>query len=141
MKRGFRILEGFAHAKIPQRATKKSAGYDISAAKFALVEPGETVLVETGLTAYMQDDEELQIRPRSGLALKYGITVLNSPGTIDADYEGQHIKVMLYNTSDHYFTVNPGDRIAQAVFAKFLITDDDQPADQERTGGFGHTGV
>lgn len=128
---------------MPRRATKFSAGYDLHAyinQPWRLL-PGRWLLIPTGLTAYMKDDEELQIRPRSGIANKYGITVLNSPGTIDADYYGSHIQVMLMNHSKEDFIINPNDRIAQGVFKPYLITDDDQPMDQIRADGFGHTGV
>lgn len=139
--RGFRVLEGFSGVRIPQRATRQAAGYDIeSAMEDFTIYPGETVLVDTGLTAYMNPWEELQIRPRSGLAYKYGIIVLNSPGTIDADYEGNHIKVMLKNVSNKEFDVKKYDRIAQAVFSSFLHSDNDMPGG-DRTGGFGSTGV
>lgn len=128
---------------IPQRGTSLSAGYDLAAYinqpwRLAM---GRRVLVPTGLTVYMQDDEELQIRTRSGMAWNNGLIVLNSPGTIDADYYGQHVQVLLYNSGVNDFIINPGDRIAQAVFAKYLVTDDDAPVSQKRNGGFGHTGV
>lgn len=141
--RGFEILPGYGAPKIPQRGTSLSAGYDLAAAIEGpwRILPGARVLVPTGLTAYMQDDEELQIRTRSGLANKFGLVVLNSPATIDADYYGNHIQVILYNASIHEYVVNPGDRIAQAVFAKYLVTDDDSPMNNSRLGGLGHTGV
>lgn len=140
-ERGFEILEGYdENATMPQRATSKSAGYDLYSAEDVVIRPGQRVLVETGLTAFMQDDEELQIRPRSGLAFKQGLTVLNSPGTVDADYYPQHVKVLLYNTSDQYIQIHVGDRIAQGIFAKFLTTDNDDPLSNYREGGFGHTG-
>lgn len=125
---------------IPQRATYRSSGYDLRSLFGAEVQPGAIQLIDTGLTAYMQDDEELQIRCRSGFAIK-GILVANGVGTIDSDYYGKHIKVLLYNTTDKVFSIQPGDRIAQGVFCKYLITDNDRPAKVERTGGFGSTGV
>lgn len=140
-KRGFLFVnEGLIHGIIPQRGTKQSAGYDLCSVEEHTIEPGQRQLVKTGLTVYMLPDEELQIRPRSGLALKKGITVLNSPGTIDSDYFPNEIGVILINHGDEPFKVNIGDRICQAVFSKYFITDNDQ-ASQERTGGFGHTGV
>lgn len=138
--RGFEVLKNF-DAQLPKRETAKSAGYDLrSVEETFTLNPGEYKGVATGLTAYMQDDEELQIRSRSGLAFKKGIFVLNGPGTIDADYYGKHIMVILANFGTEPFTVEKGDRIAQGVFAKFLTTDDDN-ATGERTSGLGHTGV
>lgn len=144
INRGFKILEGFEElAKLPQRATLKSAGYDLHAAieqPWRLL-PGNGLLISTGLTVYMKEDEELQIRSRSGLAFKKAIVVLNSPGTIDADYYPNQIKVLLFNHGLEPFVIKPGDRIAQAIFSKYLITDDDEPADKVREAGFGSTGV
>jgi dUTP pyrophosphatase len=143
--RGFEVLPEFMQGdiQIPQRGTSLSAGYDLAAFidQPWRILPGSRTLIPTGLTAYMQDDEEVQIRTRSGLAFKNGLVVLNSPGTIDADYYGKHIHVLLFNSSIHEFLVNPGDRIAQAIFSKYLKTDDDTPARLIRNGGFGHTGV
>lgn len=142
-KRGFEILEGWEdRAILPRRQTGKSAGYDLHSAVDTLVPAHGYVLVDTGLTAYMRSDEELQIRPRSGLALKQGITCLNSPGTIDADYYDKkgHIRAILYNVTREDYFVNKGDRIAQAVFANYLIADNDDPVSESRDGGFGHTG-
>lgn len=107
-------------AKLPVRATKGSAGYDLFACKNVTVPPFESVLVPTGIKLCMQTTKpfylpEAQVRPRSGLALKHGITVLNTPGTIDSDYEGE-IGVVLYNTRGSEFTIGVGDRIAQLVF-------------------------
>ena len=129
------------HDWIPQRGTSKSSGYDIRALENVFIPANSWKLVPTGLTAYMLDDEELQIRPRSGLALKKGIVVLNSPGTIDSDYYGKHIGVILMNSSTESFEVKAGDKIAQAIFSKYLITDNDEPVNSVRSGGFGSTGV
>lgn len=149
--RGFEILEEFKQVAdeiassmgledlIPQRGTHKSAGYDLRSIEEVVVHPNQVKIVGTGLTAYMQDDEELQVRPRSGSA-KIGITVINAPGTIDSDYYGHHIGVMIWNTSDKDFSIKKGDRIAQGVFSKYLTADDDRPASFHRTGGFGSTG-
>lgn len=134
--RGFQLLND--KGIIPVRSTSKSSGYDIHSAEDLVIYPGDVLLLNTGITAYMLDDEELQIRSRSGLALNF-IFVLNAPGTIDADYYPREIKVMLCNGSDEHYVIHKGDRIAQAVFAKFLKADDDQ-ADGVRAGGFGHTG-
>lgn len=138
--RKFEQLAGF-ESTIPQRATDMSAGYDLRSAVALTIYPNETVLVDTGLTIEMNRYDDCQIRPRSGLAYKYGIIVLNSPGTIDADYYPNHVKVMLKNTGNKPFEIEVGDRIAQAVFSSYLITSDDEPVERKRTGGFGHTGV
>lgn len=130
---------------LPSYETAASAGMDIRAfleEKIILL-PGERKLIKTGLYIEIPDGYEAQVRPRSGLALKNGITVLNSPGTIDADYRGE-IGVILINHSDQNFEINSGDRIAQLVFAKveqaiWNITD--SLTDSERgKGGFGSTG-
>lgn len=112
-------------AKLPVKATPGSSGFDLCAAAPATIAPGQFVLVSTGLTFELPSDTELQIRPRSGLAAKYGVTVLNSPGTVDNDYRGE-VKVILINHGTGVFHVNAGDRIAQAV-----------PAALSRDGGFG----
>lgn len=145
-QRGFKILPEFeGKAKLPTRATKRSAGYDIHAVGSYHVQPGEMVPVATGLTAYMGDDEELQLRARSGLAYKHQITLQNGIGTIDSDYYGNHIQVLIRNEGHEVFAIEDGDRICQGVFAKFLTVDGDdsdnnEPTD-ERQGGFGSTGV
>lgn len=143
--RGFEILPEFDGRAIrPTRATKRSAGYDIHAVGDYYVQPGEMVPVDTGLTAYMLDDEELQLRARSGLAFKHQITLQNGIGTIDADYYGNHIRVLVRNEGHEVFAIEDGDRICQGVFAKFLTTDDYSDNNEvvdERQGGFGSTGV
>lgn len=138
--RGFEILPGFKGAVWPRRQTTLAAGYDLHSAINTTVNPGQRLLIATGVTAYMLPDEELQIRPRSGLAWNKGITVLNAPGTVDSDFYGKHIQVILYNTTHDIFSVRIGDRIAQAIFSKYLIVDEDYPVNVERQGGFGHTG-
>ncbi len=131
---------------MPAYATAQSAGMDIRAnieEPFTL-KPLQRKLVPTGLYIALPDGYEAQIRPRSGLALKHGITVLNTPGTIDADYRGE-IGIVLVNLSDTDFTVNPGERIAQMVVAKYeqvTLEEVQQLDDTERgAGGYGHTGV
>lgn len=139
--RGFMKL--YEDAVLPTRETEKAAGYDIHAyiPQSIEIKPGEHAIIKTGITAYMLDDEHLDIRPRSGLALKQGITVLNSPGLVDADYEGHEIGVILYNTTKLVKTIFPRDRIAQCVFEKYLLADgDEREGKQTRTGGFGSTG-
>jgi dUTP pyrophosphatase len=107
------------------------------------IKPLQRILVPTGLSIELTEGLEAQIRPRSGLAFKNGITVLNSPGTIDADYRGE-IKVLLVNLSDTEFVVNNGDRIAQMVISKYVkinwTSAESLSETQRGAGGFGHTG-
>lgn len=144
--RGFEVLEQYKHSmnlpvQIPQRATSKSAGYDIRANEEVFIMPGEMKAIGTGLTVYMQDDEFLDLRIRSGLAFKYQLTLQNDAGVVDADYYGKEIKVMIRNEGTQVARFVQGDRIAQGIFTPYLVTDDDAPADKERDGGFGSTGV
>lgn len=130
---------------LPSYATPLSAGMDVRAnlEKDIVLMPGERCLVPTGMFVELPEGYELQVRPRSGLALKKGITVLNSPGTIDADYRGE-IGVVLINHSKENFCVKDGERIAQFVISKFEhITweETNKLSETERgNGGFGHTG-
>lgn len=132
--------------ELPKYATELSAGVDLRANITESKEIGtlERCLIPTGLKIALPEGYEAQIRPRSGLALKHGITVLNAPGTIDADYRGE-IGVVLINLSDTPFTINPGERIAQMVIARHeqvQFTEVDFLEESERgEGGFGHTGV
>ena len=129
----------------PEYATAMSAGMDIKAdiQEPVTLGPLARKMIPTGLYIALPEGYEAQIRPRSGLAAKHGITVLNSPGTVDADYRGD-IKVILVNLSDTPFTVNPGERIAQMVIARHerVVWDEVEELDEtERgTGGFGSTG-
>ncbi len=131
---------------LPRYATSHAAGMDLMAdmPEPLTVQPGRRVLVPTGIAIALPDGYEAQIRPRSGLALKHGITLVNSPGTIDPDYRGE-IGVILINHGTEPFMVNPGDRIAQMVFARFQRVDLLEVEALEDTargeGGFGHTGV
>ncbi len=132
---------------LPAYATADSAGLDLAAAIEAPVElkPGERKLVPTGLQIALPSGYEAQIRPRSGLALKHGITVLNSPGTIDADYRGE-IGVILINLGDKDFVIRRGERIAQMVVAPVSrLAWREQRAGLDETargaGGFGSTGI
>ena len=102
---------------------------------------GKRVLVKTGVTVHLEDNEYLAIVPRSGLAYKKGITVLNTPGTIDADYYPGEIGVILYNAGDEPFVVEKGDRIAQAILCEYKTMQLDLVKNKERDGGFGSTGV
>ena len=131
--------------QLPQYATAGSAGMDLRADidKPIVLKPLERKLIPTGLKIALPVGYEAQIRPRSGLAIKYGITVLNSPGTIDADYRGE-VCVILVNLSNVDFVVNPSERIAQMVVAKHEQVDFQIVETLDETergdGGFGHTG-
>jgi len=131
---------------LPARGSDSAAGYDLAAAlDEALTIPiGGRALIPTGLALALPPDMEAQVRPRSGLALKYGVTVLNAPGTIDADYRGE-VAVILCNHGEEAFVVQPGMRIAQLVFARVehpqLILADTLGETARGTGGFGHSGA
>lgn len=131
---------------LPQYATPFSAGIDLKADidESVVLKPFERVLIPTGLFIELPVGYEAQIRPRSGLAVKYGITVLNSPGTIDSDYRGE-ICVILINLSDREFTVNDGERICQMVISKYEQAEFVEVESLNETvrgvGGFGHTGI
>ena len=128
---------------LPRYMTSLSAGMDLCATESVEIAVGEIVLVKTGLFVEIPDGYEIQIRPRSGLALKYGITIPNAPGTIDADYRGE-IGVILMNSGKTSFKIEIGDRIAQMVVAPVVHAiweETEQISDTERgAGGFGHTG-
>lgn len=131
---------------MPAYATPLSAGLDLRANidEPLTLQPLQRVLVPTGLSMALPAGYEAQVRPRSGLALKHGITVLNTPGTIDADYRGE-VGVILINLSAEPFTVNDGDRIAQMVVARCeqaeCISVDSLDDTERGVGGFGHSGV
>ena len=137
-----------SHNELPAYASEYSAGMDLRAdlTESVVLQPFERKLIPTGLFIELPADCEAQIRPRSGLALKHGVTVLNSPGTIDADYRGE-IRVILINLSQESFEIQPGERIAQMVIARFQqvklveVNALEELSDTERgTGGFGHCG-
>lgn len=140
-----RVVNQSKH-ELPQYATELSAGLDLRANIDSPIElkPLDRILVATGLFIELHKGYEAQIRPRSGLAFKHGITVLNSPGTIDADYRGE-IKVLLVNLSNTPFIINDGERIAQMVIAKHEQITWELTASLDETergaGGFGHTGI
>ena len=131
---------------LPAYATVQSAGMDLRANldKAIILKPMERCLVPTGLHIALPEGYEAQVRPRSGLALKHGITVLNSPGTIDADYRGE-VMVLLVNFSQEDFVINDGERIAQMVIARYEQVDmqlvEVLDETERGTGGYGHTGV
>lgn len=130
---------------LPAYATELSAGMDLRAdiAEPMEIRPLQRAMVSTGIFIALPEGTEAQVRPRSGLAAKHGVTVLNSPGTIDADYRGE-VKVILVNLSDTVFTVNPGDRIAQMVIARYEKAEWEECESLDETsrgeGGFGSTG-
>jgi len=131
---------------LPQYATPQSAGMDLRAHLEAPVtlHPMERRLIPTGLYISLPPGYEAQVRPRSGLALKHGITVLNAPGTIDADYRGE-VGVVLVNLSQQDFVVNDGERIAQMVVARYeqaqFVSVSELDETERGAGGYGHTGV
>ena len=140
-----RRLPHNADLPLPDYATPGAAGMDLLAAVSApvTVEPGQRALVPTGLAIALPPGHELQIRPRSGLALRAGVTILNAPGTIDSDYRGE-VTVLLVNLGREPFIINPGDRIAQLVIAPVtrceLEETDELSSTARGSGGFGHTG-
>jgi len=131
---------------LPAYATSQSAGMDLRAdiQEAITLSPMDRQLVPTGLRIALPAGFEAQVRPRSGLALKHGVTVLNSPGTIDADYRGE-LKVLLVNLSREDFVINPGERIAQLVIARHEVAQWETVEKLDETergeGGYGHTGV
>lgn len=134
------------HQQLPAYATSQSAGMDLRANLEApiVLKPMERKLVSTGLFIALPEGFEAQIRPRSGLALKHGITVLNTPGTIDADYRGE-VMVLLVNFSQEEFVIRDGERIAQMVIARHeqghFVEVEELDETERGTGGYGHTGV
>ena len=132
--------------QLPTYETSGSAGMDLRANlnEPISLKPMERQLISTGLFIELPDNYEAQIRPRSGLAYKHGITVLNTPGTIDTDYRGE-LKILLINLSDKTFTINHGERVAQLIIAKFeqpkLIAVEELGSTHRNAGGFGSTGT
>ena len=148
-KRGFEIAKGFENSNInlPVRSTKHSAGYDVEAAEDCVIpafKPGQKpTLVKTGIKAYMESDEVLILANRSSNPGKKGLILANSIGVVDSDYYGNpdndgHIMYAFFNFKAEDIEIKKGDRIGQAIFQKYLVTDDDI-AQGERTGGFGST--
>lgn len=145
LKVRIRRLEGNPDLPLPSRATPHSAGFDVRSSELDFeLSPGEIRPVPTGLIMELPLGVECQVRPRSGLAARHGITLPNSPGTIDPDFRGE-LKVLLQNTGGESVTIRRGDRIAQLVFARFEapeITEDEELTDTQRgEGGFGSTGT
>ncbi|WP_377896812.1 dUTPase [Gottfriedia sp. OAE603] len=144
--RGFEIAKGFEKegVNLPKRATTHAAGYDIESIEDTIIQPNEFKLVGTGVKAYMQRDEFLALYVRSSTPLKKGLLKGNGVGVIDSDYYSNpsndgHIMMQLLNVTNEPVIIQKGERIGQAVFQKFLLTDDDI-AGEERTSGFGSTG-
>lgn len=146
MKIKFKIIDKSLTTKIPAYATEHAAGMDISSASVddIVIQPMCTELVPTNLVMEIPPGYEGQVRPRSGLAMKYNIGIVNSPGTIDADYRGE-VKVLLTNYGKDPFTVKNGDRIAQLIINKIEKAEieivDNLSGTSRSTGGFGHTGI
>ena len=128
---------------LPAYATPGAAGMDVVSAEALILRPGMRAAVGTGFAVAIPPGYEIQVRPRSGLALKHGITVPNTPGTVDSDYRGE-LKVILFNQSDDNFPIARGDRIAQLVLAPVTLAAWDEVAELDDTergaGGFGSTG-
>ncbi|MBL7174281.1 MAG: dUTP diphosphatase [Desulfobacteraceae bacterium] len=139
-------LEDSNDMPLPRYGSEGSSGMDIRASvkEPVVLKPGEIRLIPTGLTVSIPRGYEGQIRPRSGLALKYGIGIVNSPGTIDSDYRGE-ICIIVINWGEQPFTIRRGDRIAQMVMAKVFRADiievDELDYTQRGVGGFGHSGI
>lgn len=141
------LVQRLPHAEgleLPAYATEGAAGMDLVAARAVTLAPGARALVPTGLCVALPDAFEMQIRPRSGLALRHGVTVLNAPGTVDSDYRGE-VGVILVNAGSESFAIARGDRIAQAVFAPVLRAEWESvvvlPETARGAGGFGSTGA
>lgn len=143
--RKFEVVTGFENVKLPKRATKGSAGYDFCVLEGGVIPPHQSRIFTTGVKACMNEDEVLFLFIRSSLGIKKHLTLSNSTAVIDADFynnpknEG-HILISLHNNSDVIQQIEAGERIAQGIFQKYLITDDDD-VEAERNGGIGSTGT
>ena len=144
-KRGFELIKGETNKDLlPVRSTEHSAGYDLKASKTVTIAPRSIALVPTGVKAYMQEGEVLNIYDRSSNPRKKGVALVNSVGIIDKDYYGNpdndgHIHAQFINLTDEEVIIEAGERIMQGVFQHFLVVDNDS-ASGVRTGGFGSTG-
>ncbi|WP_168072947.1 dUTP diphosphatase [Caulobacter sp. SSI4214] len=144
----FKRWEGNADLPVPAYASSGAAGFDLRAAapegETLVLKPGARAMVPTGFSVAIPDGYEMQVRPRSGLAFKNGVTVVNAPGTVDSDYRGQ-VCVLLINLGEEDFAIRRGDRIAQGIIAAApqwpLVEVDDLDATERGAGGFGSTGV
>lgn len=141
--RGFEVLNPTDIFKKPRRATSRSAGYDIynNTCDDIVIKPGTTSnAIPTGINAYMQEDERLELHVRSGHGFKYSVRLANSTGIIDADYYPREIFLKFKNGGDKELVIKAGEAMAQGIFSKYLVTDDDVlSVGGERTGGFGST--
>ncbi|MEM0359830.1 MAG: dUTP diphosphatase [Candidatus Diapherotrites archaeon] len=139
-----KVQKTCAWAKLPEMAHKGDSGFDLFASETVLLKPGERKLVGTGLKMEMPEGIEAQVRPKSGLAINYGISVLNSPGTVDSGYRGE-VKVILANFGEKDFLVEKGSKIAQMVFARVECPEFEETLKLNETkrsnGGFGSTGL
>lgn len=131
--------------ELPKRATNASAGYDLASIEDLEVNPGQIVLVKTGLRVKMPSNEVLLVFPRSSLPIKKGLTMSNGVGVIDSDYyyadnEG-HLMIQLYNLTNNVVVINKGERLAQGIFTTFYKTVDDETDNKVRLGGFGSTDI
>jgi dUTP pyrophosphatase len=145
--RGFEIAKGFEifNIELPKRSTKYSAGYDLKLIDDLVIEPGEIGLGVTGVKAFMMDDEVLKIYPRSSLPRRYSVTIPNNVGIIDKDYYGNEVNdgaifVALWNFSKDPVTIKKGERVAQGIFQKYLVSPLEEEVKTTRNGGFGSTG-
>jgi dUTP pyrophosphatase len=145
--RGFKIAKGYEDLTInlPKRSTMYSAGYDIETCEDLTINPNEIKLAKTGVKAFMQKDEVLNMYPRSSLPRTFGVTIPNNVGIVDADYyenpdNDGAIFVSLINFKDTPIFIPKGTRIAQGIFMKYLTVTDEAPINQTRNGGFGSTG-
>lgn len=141
--RGFEVVTGYEDITLPTRKTRFSAGYDIEVAEDVYLAPGESKVFPTGIKAYMQYDEVLEIYIRSSIGIKHGVKLSNSTGIIDADYYDNprtqgHIMMALKNCGTDVFSVPKGTRVAQGIFQKYLVCDGDDVT-TERNGGIGST--
>lgn len=138
-----KVLRENEEISLPEYGTPFSAGADLRASEAAVLLPGERASIPTGLRIELPEGYEAQVRPRSGLAIRHGVTILNAPGTIDSDYRGE-IRVLLINHGQEAFTIEPGDRIAQIVVAPVSRIVWQQAGSLEESargeGGFGSTG-
>jgi dUTP pyrophosphatase len=144
--RGFEKAKGFEELdfELPKRSTKYSAGYDFQVIEELTIKPGDISFAKTGVKAYMLDNEVLFLYPRSSLARKKGLMLSNSVGVVDSDYYSNpdndgHIMISLYNFSNHPVTIQKGEKIAQGIFQKYLVVENEDAIDKTRAGGFGST--
>lgn len=138
--RGFELLDGYEGAKIPTVGTPMSAGHDIYLPEEVTLSPSETKLVPTGITAFMPDDEVLELHIRSSLSIKKKIRLANCVGIIDSDYYGNCIGAYLENFGNETITLEKGERVMQGIFTKYFRACNSEVINSERTGGYGSTG-